>query len=354
MKVWKGSMKNYIFFSVLFLVLIPRNVKSQVTLSEDRFIEINGIPQWVSIHGDRSKPVIMFLHGGPGSPLSLYSEAIYHAWEKDFIIVQWDQRGTAKTYGVHAPAELNAAYLKSNPLTTEQMCSDGIKLTEYLIKYLGKQKLILFGSSWGSVLGILMAGQRPDLYYAYVGHSQVIDPADNFLFVYDKVNRMAKAANDRKSLDILQLLGLPPYDEAKKYGQLLRIVKQYEKQNSVPAPVSYWVVTASYDNAKDGKDREEGDDYSFVNYTGDKRLDITPMMTRIHFSTSELDFKIPVYLIQGQEDILTSKEITKPWFDKIRAPKKEYILIPGAAHGFNQSVLDSQFKIMKQIDMPDK
>ena len=130
-------------------------------ISEERFIMINGIDQWVTIKGERSKPVILFLHGGPGSPISPYADAIYGSWEKDFILIQWDQRGTGKTYGKNAPAELDAVYLKSNPLTIEQMVSDGIVLTEYLAKYLGKEKFIVFGSSWGSELGVSMVIKTP-------------------------------------------------------------------------------------------------------------------------------------------------------------------------------------------------
>ena len=88
------------------------------------------------------------------------------------------------------------------------------------------------------------------------------------------------------------------------------------------------------------------------NYVGDKRLDVKPMMANVHFSKDALHFKIPVYLIQGEEDILTPKEITKKYFDQIRAPKKEYVLVPGAAHGFNESVLKTQFKIVKSISCP--
>ena len=347
-------MKNHLILSFLLITHIPACTLSQIKISEDRFIPINGISQWVTIHGEKSKPAILFLHGGPGSPLSPYSKSIYQGWEKDFIIIQWDQRGTGKTYGLNAPVELDAPYLKANPLGVGQMVSDGIALTEYLTKYLGKKKLILFGSSWGSVLGILMARKRPDLYYAYAGHSQIVDPAANFPFVYDKVYKLAKAENDRKSLDALTSLGPPPYDTAKNYGRLLRIVKKFEKQNSIPAPDSFWILPAFYDNSKDEKDRTEGDDYSFINYVGDKGLGIKPMMESIHFLKTDLDFKIPIFLFQGEEDILTSKEFTKPYFDKIRAPKKEYFLLPGAAHGFNQSVLDSQYKIMKKIDTPDK
>jgi hypothetical protein len=107
-------------------------------IAEEKFILINGIEQWVTIKGDKSKPVILFLHGGPGSPMSPYSDNVYKEWEKDFIIVQWDQRGTARTFGRTAPAELTPEYLQSNPLTIEQMAADGIELSKYLIKHLGK------------------------------------------------------------------------------------------------------------------------------------------------------------------------------------------------------------------------
>jgi pimeloyl-ACP methyl ester carboxylesterase len=338
----------FIFLSGLYLSL-PLNSKSQSLISEDRFLSVNGIPQWITIHGEKSKPVILFLHGGPGSTMSPYSENVYHAWEKDFIIVQWDQRGSGKTFGNGAPSDLDADFLKANPLTVKQMTADGITLTEYLIKYLRKEKLILFGSSWGSVLGISMASLRPDLYYAYVGHAQIVDPVENFPVIYEKVRNMSREENDQESLEILRRLGSPPYDTARNYGQLLRIVKKFEKKHAVAAPESFWNPAPAYDNAKDEKDRADGDDYSFVNYTGDKRLGIQSMMDTIHFSKTNLVFGINIFILQGQEDILTSKETTSSYFDQIRAPKKKYILIPGAAHGFKQSVVDVQHQVMKEI-----
>ncbi|HMG16065.1 MAG TPA: hypothetical protein VK590_11495, partial [Saprospiraceae bacterium] len=62
------------------------------------------------------------------------------------------------------------------------------------------------------------------------------------------------------------------------------------------------------------------------------------------------DFKIPVYIIQGNEDILTPKENSRLYFDKIKAPKKEYFLLPDASHGFNISVLEKQYEILMSID----
>jgi pimeloyl-ACP methyl ester carboxylesterase len=185
-------------------------------IHEEEFITINGIEQWVTIKGDSSKPVILFLHGGPGSTMSPYAHNVYSAWEKDFIIVQWDQRGAGKTYGKNAPEELSPQFLKANPLTVDQISADGIAITEYLIKHLDKKKVILFGTSWGSVLGIEMASKRPDLFTAYVGHSQVVVPADNMPRSYGTVYDKAQKTNDQASLEILNTLGKPPYGSAKK------------------------------------------------------------------------------------------------------------------------------------------
>jgi len=320
----------------------------KTTIVEEKFILINGIEQWVTIKGESSKPIILFLHGGPGSPLSPYSDKLYKDLEKDFIVVQWDQRGTGKTFGKYAPEELTPEYLNENPLSLDLMTNDGIELTKYLLKELGKQKIILFGTSWGSALGVKMASKQPELYYAYVGHSQIVNPTIDIDF-YTKIYKMAENKNDKDALNILNTIGKPPYDRAQKTGQLFRILKKYERANSIPAPESWFVVSPGYDNAKDNQNRSDGDDYSFVNYTGDSKLGVQSMCATINLLKDNLDFKIPVYLIQGNEDILTPKEKTKEYYDKIKAPSKKYYLLPKTAHGFNESVLKTQYKIFKSI-----
>jgi len=268
--------------------------------------------------------------------------------EKDFIVVQWDQRGTGKTFGKYAPEELTPEFLKETPLTLDLMTSDGIELSEYLLKHLGKQKIILFGTSWGSALGVKMASKRQELYYAYVGHSQIVNPTIDIDF-YTKIYKMAENKNDKDALDILNKIGKPPYDRAKKVGQLFRILKKYEGMNSIPAPDNWFVLSPEYDNGKDNQNRSDGDDYSFVNFTGDTKLGVQSMSADINLMKTNLDFQIPIYLIQGNEDILTPKEKTKEYFDKLKAPKKKYYLLPKTAHGFNLSVLETQIKIFKSI-----
>ncbi|WP_165784594.1 alpha/beta hydrolase family protein [Solitalea longa] len=322
-------------------------LKTQI--AEEKYVLLNGIEQWVTIKGNSSKPIILFIHGGPGSPISPYIDVLYKDLEKDFIIVQWDQRGSGRTYGHNSPPEeLTPEYLKANPLTLEQMTTDGIALSEYLLKHLGKQKIILFGTSWGSALGVKIVTKRPDLFYAYVGHSQIVNPtiADD---KYAKLYKMAEDKNDSDAIKILNTIGKPPYSSAKNVGQLYQVIKKYERANSTPAPTNWFELDPAYDNEIDNKNRYDGDDYSFVNFTGDSKLGVQSMSASINLMKDNLDFKIPVYFIQGNEDILTPKEMSKKYFDELNAPKKEYFLIPKAAHGFNLSILETQYKIFKSI-----
>ncbi len=355
----KLTVKAFLFFLSVFPLAASAQQKIADTFSgtntriaEESFVSINGIEQWVTIKGESSKPAILFVHGGPGSPISPYADVLYKDLEKDFIIVQWDQRGTGKTYGRNAPpAELTPDYLQSHPLTLDQMTDDGIALSAYLIKHLDKKKIILFGTSWGSALAVKMATKKPGLYYAYVGHSQIVNPAAGMKPLYDKVYTIATNKKDSAALATLNTISKPPYDRAKATGQLFRIVKKYERDNSTPAPEWWFTEGSAYGDEKDKQNRADGDDYSFVNYTGDKQLGVQSMSAGINLFKDNAAFKIPVYLIQGSEDILTPKDITREYFNIIKAPSKKYFLLQKTAHGFNENVLQAQFKIFRSIQI---
>src|SRR5579871_1755927 len=131
-------------------------------IDEAMYVKIGGNEQWIQIRGqDRNNPVLLCLHGGPGAtwiPLT----ALFVPWEKDFTVVQWDQRGAGKTL------EVSGASIAAT-MSVDRMTQDGIEVAEFLRTHLHKDKVILLGHSSGSILGIHIVKQRPDLFYAYVG-----------------------------------------------------------------------------------------------------------------------------------------------------------------------------------------
>ena len=335
---------------LLLLILITSSCEDTSPITEQRFVTIGGIEQWITIEGDnKSNPVILFIHGGPGSTMSQFGNQMYAGWEKDFTLVNWDQRGAGKTFGKNAPHQVNEDYWIKNPLTVSQMSQDGIELTKYLLEYLDKEKVILVGTSWGSILSVEMALGAPELYYAYVGHAQFVNFEENINHAYQTTLSMASIEHDATTIQLLESLGAPPYPSAKTYGQLLRMVKSYERKNAAPAPDHWFKIVADYDNEQDGQDRFDGDDYSFIHFVGHSHLGIPSMVSRLDFNSNAINFSVPVYLIQGEQDILTAQAINKPYFDKIHAPDKAYHLISDAAHGHNQSVVDKQLELVRMI-----
>ena len=321
---------------------IPRQLR------ESRFITINGIEQWITIHGNSEKPVLLLVHGGPGSVMSPFSRNMYQTWESEFIIVTWDQRGAGRTFGKVAPVELTPDYFNANPLTVDQIVADGIAITEYLTKHLSKQKVIVFGTSWGSIVAGKMAAQRGELYHAYIGHSQVVKGNDLF-GGYNRVMDLAKAANDTESIAKLTTLGAPPYASARDFGGFLRVLKKYERAAETPAPNSFFQMDPEYANSKDDLDRENGDDYSFANFAGDQKLGLTSMASTVDFKRDHLWFSTPVYLMQGKHDLLTPEIATREYFAALTAPTKEYYLMTSAAHGFNEEVIATQLAICRKV-----
>ncbi|HEY8682589.1 MAG TPA: alpha/beta hydrolase, partial [Rhodanobacter sp.] len=167
-------------------------------LDEEGYVVIGGIEQWVTVKGDScANPIILFISGGPGNPLSPYSDAVYGAWSKDFTLVQWDQRGAGMTYGRSPPAA-------GAVLTLRQMSDDGNELAAYLARRYNKKKVILWGSSWGSILGVTMAKAHPELFYAYLGTSQLVSNRENEAISYAGLLALARAADDKAALAVLE------------------------------------------------------------------------------------------------------------------------------------------------------
>jgi pimeloyl-ACP methyl ester carboxylesterase len=89
--------------------------------------------------------------------------------EKFFIVVNWDQRGAGKSYGAIGDVDR---------MTIDLFVADTRELTRYLLRKFHKDRLVLVGHSWGSVIGALTVSRYPELYSCHVGIGQVASMAE--------------------------------------------------------------------------------------------------------------------------------------------------------------------------------
>ena len=99
--------------------------------------------QWVLERSeDVDNPVVLYLHGGPGTSQRTSSRRNTRHLEKFFTVVNWDQREAGKSY---------RAISDAGRMNIGQFVADTRELTLYLLEKFGQERLVLVGHSWGTV-----------------------------------------------------------------------------------------------------------------------------------------------------------------------------------------------------------
>jgi pimeloyl-ACP methyl ester carboxylesterase len=305
-------------------------------VSEQMFVQIGGIPQWITIKGeDRDNPVVLFLHGGPGDALSPYADSMYAGWDKSFTLVQWDQRGAGRTFTKDGPSI-------EPTMTVERMAKDGVEVAEFLIKHLHQKKIIILGSSWGSILGIYMAHARPDLFYAYVGSAQMVNWQEDLSAGYARVLRMARAAGNQQAITALMTIGPPPWHLVAKWPVYRKWERMYQAK-LVTAPPNPATISPEYASPEEQAQYGAADDFSFMHFWGPT---LSGPLMNINLPALGTTFAIPIFIIQGQEDLTAAPELAKAYFDSIKAPRKQFYLVPGTGHEDSATSLALILKVL--------
>jgi pimeloyl-ACP methyl ester carboxylesterase len=153
-------------FAITALLFSTNTVLAQTTIDTAFAVPIGGINQWINISTkDASRPLLLFLNGGPGESAMGARDYFTGKLQERFIVVLWDQRESGKTL------QLNVS---PQPLTVDRYLKDTHELITWLLRRFKRPRLYLVGFSWGTVLGIETAQQYPSLLYAYTGVSQLV------------------------------------------------------------------------------------------------------------------------------------------------------------------------------------
>ncbi|MBB3126467.1 pimeloyl-ACP methyl ester carboxylesterase [Paenibacillus rhizosphaerae] len=287
-------------------------------IAESGFVRIGGIEQWVTVRGEnRRNPVLLLVHGGPGSVYSIFSPLL-RSWEKDFTIVQWDQRGAGKTFRRNGKQG-------SGSLTFDRLAKDGIELSEYLCGKLQQTKLILVGSSAGSLTGIMMAARRPDLYHAYVGTDQ--NAPDPEHVGHRLLLEAFRTTGNRKGAELLERMGNDPSswnsrDIDARNRLMVKAIRGVP--NMITDLIMPSMLSSPEHTMRDMTDMFKGMKFSAEALHED--------MVRFNFEKIGYRFELPVFIVQGDSDFITPTATAKAYYDRIDAPDKEFVLIHQAGH----------------------
>ncbi len=295
-------------------------IESAQGIVEERFVSLGGIQQWISIRGeDRNNPVLLIVHGGPGSSYTIFTPHL-RAWEKHFTVVQWDQRGAGKTFARMGSRGCGA-------ITLQQLASDGIAVAEYLRTRLHRERIFLLASSLGSIFGLQMARSRPDLFYAYIGTDQNVGMVRARDEIHRQVLDRLHAHGLTKGVRALKRIGANPAFWTRKD---FSAVAEWTMRSDPPG------FRRTIKLLKDAVWYAPGwklrDIRAFVAGMRFSLEQLLPEIVRYDAWAQPARFELPVFIFQGETDVLTTPSMAQALFNDIAAPLKQMELISGAGH----------------------
>jgi pimeloyl-ACP methyl ester carboxylesterase len=287
---------------------------------EERFVRVGGVDQWIQIRGeDRDNPVLLVLHGGPGWPNAVFTLPL-RPWERHFTVVQWDHRGTGKTLGRIGKAS-------SGEMTFNRRVADAIELVDFLRNYLLKGKVILLAESMGTLTGLPLVKQRPELFYALVVTDLYVDIARNEAQKYQMTLGRLRAADDTKAAEALERIGGDPtkWDLSAWNTNMALAFKtnlptpNLDRKLLFPLALSSPIYTV-----RDLYYLLMGFQWSTAQmYDEIMNYDARRLGTR---------FDLPFFLFQGKSDVITLTTLATEYFAEVEAPSKDLALIKDAGH----------------------
>jgi len=286
--------------------------------AEARFVTLGGLEQWITIRGSsRDNPVLLLLHGGPGDVQSTFVEE-YAPYEKDFVLVQWDQRGAGRTYGVNGA--------ETPDLTLERLVQDGIELAEFLRRRFPGNELVVMGHSFGTAIATEMVRRRPELFAAYVGTGQIASWSESVHWQFEFLRQKAAETNDSEMLASLNAIGTPDPTDAQQYFGFSRPIRRFLG----PGDQRWMTQLADYAQSPDRQnDPEFKAALDGMNFSGRALL---PAQMNERLSSEALTFELPYIVIQGQQDVFTPTDPVVKYFESVAASKKRLVLLADAGH----------------------
>jgi pimeloyl-ACP methyl ester carboxylesterase len=289
----------------------------------------DGLEELVLVRGANPEAApIIYVHGGPGSselvPFRYYCSSL----ERDFIVVNWEQRGSGKLFDRRKiPA----------PPTIERHLEDLRAVVAWAAERFPGRKPSLVCHSWGTYLGLVYASRYPETIERYIGSGQDVRPAESerlsLLALLERAKRDGPKGNARAIRELKSLDDGLPYGDASD-PEALRKARTERAWNlfyggEIYGAKDYAIMTKAFFAST------EYSLFDFARYglaSGYSLSALWPAFLATDLSKEATSFEVPVHILQGRHDLTTNASLVQPYFDSISAPRKELIWFERSAH----------------------
>jgi proline iminopeptidase len=309
------------------------------SIAELSTVRLGGRDQAIMVRAyDPSKPVLLYLSGGPGQSDLAYSRILFDGLSREFVLVGWDQRGTGKSYPALDPTAT---------MTLDRAVSDTVELARHLRDRFGEEKVYLLGESWGTTLAVLAVQRAPELFHAFIGSGQMVSQRETDRRLYHDVIALAQRNGETQLQATMRAFGEPPYVDT-PYGNAF-VMGQYDRLYKPYTPPAAYVERGN--KAALGPYGVLGSEYSLVEKVNlfrgliDFFTVMYPQLQGIDLRRDAPSLEVPVYVLDGAAELTARRDLALEWFEALQAPKKQMFTFENAGH----SVAFEQYEAVEQI-----
>ncbi|HLN55895.1 MAG TPA: alpha/beta hydrolase [Bacteroidales bacterium] len=293
------------------------------SIAEIKFLDVNGSKQGLIIRGvDSKKPVLLYIHGGPGAPEFPLADRSNKGLEEIFVVCYWEQRGSGLSYSTSIP---------DSTMTMKSFINDALSVTHYLRTRFDQEKIYILGHSWGSYLGAVLARDHPSLYKAFISTGQITNQFRSESISYRHILSIAREKGDRKAVKSLERIGPPPWyvsdDGIRKMVIQRKYVTKYggtmKDKKKLSSALRGLLLCTEYKLSDK------------INYTKGVFFTVRNLLDTImdaDLFTEVPSVEIPVYFLQGTSDYQTVYSLAREYFEKLNAPLKQFYPFENSAH----------------------
>jgi proline iminopeptidase len=280
-------------------------------------VSIGGITQRIWFRGrNKGNPALILLHGGPGISEAALFRHYQAELEQHFLVVYWEQRGTGRSFRPGIPPA---------SMTIAQFVGDLDDVVELVRRRFTKDRVVLLGHSWGTVLGIMYAHHHPDKVLAYVGTGQIADMRLGEQLSYGFALSAATQRGHHTARAELEAIGRPPHS----VEAMLTSRKWVERfggsfHGELSTGQLIWAALST----------DEAGVMDLVKFGQGNRFSLThlwPELSALDL-TCYRSFDVPVFYLLGRHDWQIPAVLAQAYFETIAAPYKRLVWFEQSAH----------------------
>lgn len=294
-------------------------IKTNNEISELYTFSLGGYEQKVLIEGKRKDlPIVITLHGGPGTPIpfSVGCRGLFPMFTNDFIMVYWDQLGC----GINN-------HIINDSFTINMFVQMTEELIEQIKAKFPENKIVIFSTSWGSILSAKLLEKNAYIVDGVVACGQIIKN----IFICDEVmDTLFQTKISKKKLERLKTVTTDHFtgkDLQLISSSLRKYTEAYQNKTGEKAPMGDMI-----------KGIMKSPDYTLKDFKAivvngyRKNTSLWKEIIKMDLSEQLRSVEIPYVILQGDTDIVASTKLVKELVEDSNNSNLSCRVVPNTGH----------------------